>query len=290
MRLKFQVFTKGGPEFEVPIKDGMTIGRSDCDVSLKDKRVSSRHAHVEIRDGEWVLADDDSYNGLIVGGQRLTTVPLKPGLEIFVGSARLVVQDDEDQKSLSLEAILGDGPSDMTSSIVVPKGWGDDDDESSGSDGARDLLGFAPPTDPEEEPEEPVKTPPPAPAEPVTWRTRLQKALRETEAENKIDVAKNLFRRPVRLNFVGGPMYDTSLDLIFGPRAVGPCGDIGLYDSFDSPVYFVLAPREDGARLTSGDGVEVRINGDPKTSHTLVDGDEICVGTTTIKVEFLDAI
>jgi len=290
MRLKFRVFTKGVPEFEVAIKDGLTLGRRGCDVNLSDKRVSSKHAHIDLREGEWVLADDGSHNGLITGGQRQDSIPLVPGQEIFVGSARLVVLEDEDEKNISLQEIFGDGepdrekksgdgPGAWTGLVAIPQGWGGEADKSDD-----DLIGFSPP--------EERAAPPLAPKAPdvKTWRTRLQAALRHEPAKNQGDLENAIFHRPVRLSFTGGPLYETTADLLFGPRTVGPSGDICLCDTYDAPVYFLLSPSEDSVLLATNEEVPVLVNGSSANDRVLRDGDEITVGTTVVTVEYLDAV
>src|SRR6266852_4975213 len=58
-----------GPEY--------TIGRDPrCDIVLADARVSRRHAVLRLEDGHWMLADNDSANGIYVGDQRVERVKI----------------------------------------------------------------------------------------------------------------------------------------------------------------------------------------------------------------------
>ena len=73
-----------GRSFE--LKNGSTLGRNpDCDVVLKDRSVSRRHAHVERKGPGWCIIDDGSRNGLRIDELRVARADLKDGLEIVVG-------------------------------------------------------------------------------------------------------------------------------------------------------------------------------------------------------------
>jgi hypothetical protein len=71
----------------------MTIGRApDCQLVLKDSRVSRRHARLTARDGVLVLTDLGSTNGTRVNGHRVTEVVLGAGDRVQVGETSLVVE------------------------------------------------------------------------------------------------------------------------------------------------------------------------------------------------------
>ena len=73
------------------------IGRaSECEVALKDPRVSRQHARVHARDGHLVLTDLGSTNGTRVNGQRIREVVLGDGDRILVGETELVVASSQD--------------------------------------------------------------------------------------------------------------------------------------------------------------------------------------------------
>jgi hypothetical protein len=83
-----------GASSPIPLKDGMAIGRSSqCDLVLDEPNVSRIHARISKRDGEWVIEDSNSTNGLFVNGTRVTAVPLKPGDQIQVGTAVLTYKE-----------------------------------------------------------------------------------------------------------------------------------------------------------------------------------------------------
>jgi hypothetical protein len=72
----------------------MGIGRApECEVVLKDSRVSRRHARLAARDGVLVLTDLGSTNGTRVNGHRVTEVVLGAGDRVQVGETSLVVEN-----------------------------------------------------------------------------------------------------------------------------------------------------------------------------------------------------
>lgn len=59
------------------VQDRIVIGRARyCDVCLPDMTVSTRHAEIEVRGGDYVIVDQRSLNGTRVEGKQL--VPLRP--------------------------------------------------------------------------------------------------------------------------------------------------------------------------------------------------------------------
>ncbi len=78
----------------VPLTGGpMRIGRApECELVLKDSRVSRRHARLQARDGVLVLTDLSSTNGTRVNGNRITELVLGEGDRIQIGDTSLVVE------------------------------------------------------------------------------------------------------------------------------------------------------------------------------------------------------
>ncbi|MEO5703713.1 MAG: DUF3662 and FHA domain-containing protein [Candidatus Limnocylindrales bacterium] len=69
------------------------IGRApECELVLRDSRVSRRHARLHARDGVLVLTDLGSSNGTRVNGHRVTELVLGAGDQIQVGDTSLVVE------------------------------------------------------------------------------------------------------------------------------------------------------------------------------------------------------
>jgi hypothetical protein len=67
--------------------DTVTIGRlADCDVVLKDKGASRKHAQLKLRDGAWTLTDLGSTNGTRLNGQTVQSRELADGDKITIGT------------------------------------------------------------------------------------------------------------------------------------------------------------------------------------------------------------
>lgn len=69
------------------------IGRgAECELVLRDSRVSRRHARLVARDGVLVLTDLGSTNGTMVNGHRVSQVALGAGDRIELGESTLVIK------------------------------------------------------------------------------------------------------------------------------------------------------------------------------------------------------
>ena len=69
------------------------IGRApECELVLKDSRVSRRHARLAARNGVLVLTDLGSTNGTRVNGHRVTEVVLGAGDRVQIGETSLLVE------------------------------------------------------------------------------------------------------------------------------------------------------------------------------------------------------
>jgi adenylate cyclase len=66
------------------------VGRDEtCDVRILAKSVSREHCAIEMQGDDLVLRDLDSSGGTYVDGSRITTVPVRPGMEVAIGPAVL---------------------------------------------------------------------------------------------------------------------------------------------------------------------------------------------------------
>jgi len=74
--------------------DRLTIGRStDCDVILRDKDVSSRHAQLVVRDKVWWLQDMGSFNGTVLKKKKIVQQILSPGDEFTIAQYRFIFDE-----------------------------------------------------------------------------------------------------------------------------------------------------------------------------------------------------
>lgn len=78
----------------VPVSGApIRIGRApECELVLKDSRVSRRHARLQARNGVLVLTDLGSTNGTRVNGNRVTELVLGAGDRIQIGDTNMVVE------------------------------------------------------------------------------------------------------------------------------------------------------------------------------------------------------
>jgi len=91
-------------EFELD-HDAIVIGRQDdCDVILPDAGISRRHARIDRRDDSFVLSDLGSYNGVVLDGQRVEWINLRPGLKFRLGGIDLEFLAEEDERATPIEA------------------------------------------------------------------------------------------------------------------------------------------------------------------------------------------
>ena len=93
VKLSFQ----GKVVYEMPlaeVKDGFVLGRGKaCDWVFPegDRLISSKHAVIERRLGQWTLTDAGSRNGVYVLGKKVAQVRLAPGVTVNVGQCELTV-------------------------------------------------------------------------------------------------------------------------------------------------------------------------------------------------------
>lgn len=89
-------------------KPEMVIGRArDSDIRVTGSRTSRRHAHILVEDGEVLIEDLGSLNGITVNGESVCRKRLHDGDLLDVGGARLRYVDlDERAATASREAMV----------------------------------------------------------------------------------------------------------------------------------------------------------------------------------------
>jgi pSer/pThr/pTyr-binding forkhead associated (FHA) protein len=100
-----------------PVTDGLTIGRSLCHITLRDSKVSSKHAKTEFRaDGAVWLIDLGSSNGIKTSQARVRELKLEPGTGFVLGrtsfqviSAEASVSDDTSVGAATVTRTFWDG-------------------------------------------------------------------------------------------------------------------------------------------------------------------------------------
>jgi signal transduction histidine kinase/CheY-like chemotaxis protein len=95
--------------FRVRLREGeMRIGRaSDCDIFVRDKLASARHAVITLTvDGAVRIRDLGSTNGIYVNGVRRAEAPLRPGDSVRLGGTILAyVEEAADEEGVATTAM-----------------------------------------------------------------------------------------------------------------------------------------------------------------------------------------
>ena len=74
-------------EFE--LEENTSIGRSPSnDIVLKEPKVSRQHAAINLIDGNYVIVDLKSSNGIHVNGRKVEEVVLEDGDELVIGNSK----------------------------------------------------------------------------------------------------------------------------------------------------------------------------------------------------------
>lgn len=75
------------------LRDGMTVGRDNAALLIRDPKMSRPHAKVTIEDGQFTLWDFGSENGTFVNGEKIrSATPLQENDEIKMGDTFLVLK------------------------------------------------------------------------------------------------------------------------------------------------------------------------------------------------------
>ena len=86
-------------------EQGVKIGRDpgQCQLALQDPNVSSLHAFIACRKGQWVMQDMNSTNGTFVNGAKISTVGLKNGDRIKFGmTVQAKIEIEEPKKEVAV--------------------------------------------------------------------------------------------------------------------------------------------------------------------------------------------
>ena len=88
VKLKLTVVDTSGGRRELQVtRSPFRIGRlPDCDLSLRDSRVSRNHAQILLENGKYFIEDLESRHGLIINGQKAKRHELRPADCIEFGS------------------------------------------------------------------------------------------------------------------------------------------------------------------------------------------------------------
>jgi pSer/pThr/pTyr-binding forkhead associated (FHA) protein len=249
----------------------MFIGRDEsCDITLEDAEISRRHAVISVTEEGVVIADNDSTNGLLVGGRSSRRATLAHGQVVQIGEIRLCFLE----RGRSDDPTIAMPRSESSASFVVDQGVGED---------TAFRGGYAPL--PGDESDEIRSIASQAAAEPAD-RALLQKLI----AHHDITATKTLAVLMPLGHERGGLR---SLHLADAPAwTLGRCADCDLV--FDDPSISL-----EHARLTHGDGgwtLEdlnstngTRCRGITTRRSELAPGDVIQLGNLVLLFDVIDA-
>jgi pSer/pThr/pTyr-binding forkhead associated (FHA) protein len=88
---RYLAIEDGGDVVVIALSEGgLRLGRGiGADVVLEDRSVSRRHAVITCRDGEVVVLDDRSLNGVHVNGERVGQATLRDGDTLALGDVQM---------------------------------------------------------------------------------------------------------------------------------------------------------------------------------------------------------
>src|SRR5438552_557931 len=98
------------------VRDQASIGRaSDNDIVLNDFSVSRRHAYLKHENGEWMLHDNHSTNGIRVNDRHVPNAPVGSGDRAVIGTFTLRFQEEPVEAETPAKRMM-----DSTSTCIRP--------------------------------------------------------------------------------------------------------------------------------------------------------------------------
>ena len=106
--MRFIIYDKSREEFQVPWtgKDLVIGRRADADIRVNEPTMSGMHAKIFSVEEGVRIRDLDSLNGTHVNGDRIVETDLKPGDQIKIGRAMIVVSGPPNQTTPEFEDVL----------------------------------------------------------------------------------------------------------------------------------------------------------------------------------------
>src|SRR6266542_1672628 len=98
------------------VRDQASIGRaSDNDIVLNDFSVSRRHAYLRHENGEWVLCDNHSTNGIRVNDRHVPNAPVGSGDRAVIGTFTLQFREEPVEEEAPAQRMMN-----STSTCIRP--------------------------------------------------------------------------------------------------------------------------------------------------------------------------
>src|SRR5262245_52360399 len=108
-----RLFVLAGPDLarSFPLAERSTLGRSDeCDVVLRDRSISRKHAQILRQEERWFVQDLGSTNGVSKDGQRGERFELADGDEFRLGDLPLRFKLQAEGDAPDIEFSAGSAP------------------------------------------------------------------------------------------------------------------------------------------------------------------------------------
>jgi pSer/pThr/pTyr-binding forkhead associated (FHA) protein len=102
--IKLVIADETGATTVVPfVREEISIGRAEGNtIRLTERNISRKHAQLKRVGESHVIADLDSYNGVVLNGQRIDgESPVNPGDYIQIGDYYIAVQSDKEEEAVS---------------------------------------------------------------------------------------------------------------------------------------------------------------------------------------------
>ncbi len=84
-------YLSAGRRLRVPLRNGIKIGRTKGDILFQDPLISSLHAEVIEKDGNFYLIDRGSRTGILVQNKVYRQIKLLKDTEFFIGQIRFFI-------------------------------------------------------------------------------------------------------------------------------------------------------------------------------------------------------
>ncbi len=125
-----------------------------------------------------------------------------------------------------------------------------------------------------------------------SWQLVLLEAIHSLTLVDQVadlnKAALQPFHRPLQLKFILGLQAGREILIGFGPRLFGKSqADFMVQEPGLGDVFFSIEPLEDGALLKDNSLGQVKINKRVMSQCFLKNGDEVSLGNTVIKIQYL---
>lgn len=274
--LKVNMGPLKGQSFKVTA--GLQFGRRQGQVRLSDPKVSGFHAEVLEQNGDFILVDQGSKNGIRIGTERRDSITLRHGLVFGIGDSFFEVVKEHETP---IEQEEGEEEITQTKGGLTRAARAGPQVKSGAQARSATEISRTLRVDLPEDA---------AQVERKTWSQRLTEWAidHRTSFPNRSRVIAP-FSKALSLSFIQGLQVDTTWNLGYGPRVAGP-------ESLDCPIFepkapnpcFELFPTLNGVRFKTDFPETVLLNGNSIESEELKQGDQIKILNTVIEIEFLD--